>query len=117
MASETETWTSDTCASYIELLKRSPIRAPHFLTKVVSSLSSNIDTKKSALTLASYVSRIIKKDTEVESRIEFLGTLARSVWQASKAEAVEIYKQGLELADALGSDCQGRPENVLQWAV
>jgi hypothetical protein len=72
--------------------------------RIVEGYATQLSAKLATLLLGKYTLSCIKKDTEVEARIQNIGELAHSIWNVSIEEARVIFRQGLELSDAVGSD-------------
>lgn len=86
------------------------------LSHVVLRLSRNPMAQDATIKLASHVATLIATDTDIASRIETYGTLARSVWRVSPNEATAYFRRGLDIADAIGSNDFDRTNSLLAIA-
>ena len=82
----------------------------------MSGWSSISSTQRAALKLSKHVCNLIKQDTDIQTKIDNLAYLARSLWHVSKHEAGELFKQGIELADKLGSEDYPEIESLIHCA-
>ena len=103
-ANAVKAWTRESSLKAVDWIKVSPIKAYPQLLRIVEGYATQPSAERATLSLGNYTLSCIKKDTEVEARIQSLGKLAHSIWNVSIEEARVIFRQGLELADALGSD-------------
>ena len=103
-ANAVKAWTRQSSLKAVDWIKISPIKAYPQLLRIVEGYATQPSAERATLQLGNYTLSCIKKDTEVEARIQSLGKLAHSIWNVSIEEARVIFRQGLELADALGSD-------------
>ena len=88
----------------VTLIKKSQDLTIPTLMRMVQRLSRNQSLHDVALELASYVESLISKDTNINTCISSYGNLARAVWRVGHREAAAYFRQGLDLADAVGSD-------------
>ena len=101
---QSKNWTSESAKQYCEWVESSELKNQSDLTNIISELSSETVAEKAALKLTNYTAKLIKQETDIMIKIDNLAYLARAIWHASKYEAGEIFKQGIGLADKLGSD-------------
>ena len=83
------------------------------LSHIVLRLSRNPAAQDATVKLASHVATLIATDTDIASRIEAYGTLARGVWRVSRNEATAYFHRGLDIADAIGSNDFDRTNSLL----
>ncbi len=86
------------------------------LSRIVIRLSRNPVGQEAVIKLASHVATLIATDTDIASRIEAYGTLARGVWRVSRNEATAYFQRGLDIADAMGSNDFDRTNSLLAIA-
>ena len=103
-ANAVKAWTRQSSLKAVDWIKVSPIKAYPQLLRIVEGYATQPSAERATLQLGNYTLSCIKKDTEVEARIQSIGELAHSIWNVSIEEARVIFRQGLELADAVGSD-------------
>ena len=103
-ANAVKAWTRQSSLKAVDWIKVSPIKAYPQLLRIVEGYATQPSAERATLQLGNYTLSCIKKDTEVEARIQSIGKLAHSIWNVSIEEARVIFRQGLELADAVGSD-------------
>jgi hypothetical protein len=103
-ANAVKAWTRESSLKAVDWIKLSPIKACPQLLRIVEGYATQPSAERATLQLGNHTLSCIKKDTEVEVRIQNIGELAHSIWNVSIEEARVIFRQGLELADALGSD-------------
>ena len=103
-ANAVKAWTSQSSLKAVDWIKVSPIKAYPQLLRIVEGYATQPSSERATLSLGKYTLSCIKKDTEVEARIQNIGKLAHSIWNVSLEEARIIFRQGLKLADAVGSD-------------
>lgn len=84
------------------------------LTDMVTRLSRVPQCHDAALLLAGHVDRKIQLDTDVGSRVNAYGALARAVWRVSTEEAAAYFRRALDLADAIGSGDFDRTNHLLE---
>jgi hypothetical protein len=109
-------FTAQTAEALVRWLIESPIKSIEILTGAVARLSRYDDTHQAALTLAQHTDALIAAETDVVQRIAAYGTLARSVWLISSAEARAYFRRGLDMADAIGSDDWERTAELVGFA-
>ncbi len=103
-ANAVKAWTRQSSLKAVGWIKDSPIKAYPQLLRIVEAYATQPTAERATLQLGNYTLSYIKKDTEVEARIQSIGELAHSIWNISIEEARVIFRQGLELADTVGSD-------------
>lgn len=103
-ANAVKAWTRQSSLKAVDWIKVSPIKAYPQLLRIVEGYATQPSAERATLQLGNYTLSCIKKDTEIEARIQSIGKLAHSIWNVSIEEARVIFRQGLELADAVGSD-------------
>lgn len=113
---QSKNWTSESAEQYAEWLEKSDLKNHNDLTEIVAEWSSNPSTQRASLKLSKYVCNLIKQETDTQSKIDDLAYLARAVWHVSKHEAGELFKQGIELADKLGSEDYPEIESLIHCA-
>ena len=109
-------WTEKSSRESIEWIKESPIRGYNKLLKILDGLTLQPNSDKAALELTQYTLSCIKTETDINNRIRSLGILSQLVWRISREEAKEIFREGLELADAIGSDSYDEIELLVHIA-
>lgn len=82
--------------------------------QVITRLSRIEECHDAALKLAIHVENSIATDTDVSSRINSYGALARAVWRISTEESTALFRRTIELADAVGSDDFDRTNSLLE---
>ena len=102
--------TADSLASW---LPTAPGMFAPALSLIVLRLSRNQAAQDATIKLASHVATLIAADTDIASRIEAYGTLARGVWRVSRNEAKAYFQRGLDIADAIGSNDFDRTNSLL----
>jgi hypothetical protein len=113
---QSKNWSSESAEQYVEWLKRSELKNHNYLIEIVAKWSPVISTQRAALKLSRYAFHLIKQETDTQSKIDDLAYLARAVWHVSKHEAGELFKQGIELADKLGSEDYPEIESLIHCA-
>ncbi len=113
---QSKNWTLESADKYADWLEKSELKNRRDLIEIVEEWSSIPLTQRTALTLSKYTCNLIKQETDTQSKIDDLAYLARAVWHVSKYEAGEIFKQGIELADKLGSDDYPEIESLIHCA-
>ncbi len=103
-ANAVKAWTRQSSLKAVDWIKNSPIKAYPQLLRIVEGYAKQPSAEQATLQLGIYTLLCIKEDTEVETRIQSIGELAHSIWNVSIEEARVIFRQGLKLADAVGSD-------------
>ncbi|MYM21478.1 hypothetical protein GTP46_02305 [Duganella sp. FT135W] len=86
------------------------------LIYLITRLSRDPKCLDAALDLAAHADAQIQHDTDVSSRVNSYGDLARAVWRVGVEEAAAYFKQGLDLAGAIGSDDFHRTNHLLAIA-
>jgi len=113
---QSKNWTSESAAQYAEWLEKSELKNHSDLTEIVAEWSSVPLTQRASLKLSKYARNLFKQETDTQSKINDLAYLARAVWHVSKHEAGELFKQGIELADKLGSEDYPEIESLIHCA-
>ncbi|MGP8330032.1 MAG: hypothetical protein ACT6FF_06905 [Methanosarcinaceae archaeon] len=113
---QSKNWTSESAEQYAEWLEKSELKNHSDLTEIVAEWSSVPSTQRASLKLSKYACNLIKQETDTQSKIDDLAYLARAVWHVSKYEAGELFKQGIELADKLGSEDYPEIESLIHCA-
>lgn len=113
---QSNNWTSESAEQYAEWLEKSELKNHSDLTAIVAEWSSVTTTQRAALKLSKYVCNLIKQETDTQRKIDDLAFLARAVWHVSKHEAGVLFKQGIELADKLGSEDYPEIESLIHCA-
>ena len=113
---QSKNWTSESAELYAEWLEKSELRNHSDLTEIVAEWSSVPSTQRASLKLSKYACNLINQNTDTQSKIDDLAYLARAVWHVSKHEAGELFKQGIELADKLGSEDYSEIESLIHCA-
>lgn len=113
---QSKNWTSESAAKYAEWLEKSELKNHIDLTEIVAEWSSDPPTQRASLNLSKHTCNLIKKETDTQTKIDDLAYLARAVWHVSKHEAGELFKQGIELADKLGSEDYPEIESLIHCA-
>jgi len=113
---QSKNWTPESAEQYGEWLEKSEMKNHSDLTEIVAIFSSDTLTQKAALKLSKYTCDLIKQETDTQTKIDNLAYLARAVWHVSKHEAGELFKQGIELADKLGSEDYPEIESLIHCA-
>jgi len=115
-ANAVRAWTEPSSLAAVKWIKESPIEAYPWLLNTVDSFATQPTANQATLQLKNYTLSCINNDTEVEARIQSLGTLAHSIWIVSIEEAKVIFRKGLDLADALGSDNNDEMQSLVHIA-
>ena len=102
--------TADSLAAW---LSTAPGMFAPALSPVVLRLSRNPEAQDATIKLASHVATLIAADTDIASRIEAYGALARALWRVSRNEAKAYFQRGLDIADAIGSNDFDRTNSLL----
>lgn len=110
---QSKKWTSESAEKYIEWLEKSELKNHSDLIEILSELSSVPSTQRAALRLSKHTCNLIKQETDTQTKIGNLAYLARAIWHISKQEAGDLFKQGIELADKLGSDDYPEIESLI----
>lgn len=113
---QSRNWTSKSAEQYSEWLENSELKNHDYFTEIVTEWSSDLSTQKAALKLSKYTCSLIKQETDTQTKIDNIAYLARAVWHVSKHEAGELFKQGIELADKLGSEDYPEIESLIHCA-
>ena len=113
---QSKNWTSKSAEQFAEWLETSDLKNHSDLAAIVSGWSSELPTQRASLKLSKYACKLIKQETDTQTKIDNLAILARAVWHVSKYEAGEIFKQGIELADKLGSEDYEEIESLIHCA-
>lgn len=113
---QADMWTKKGASAFADWIADSSLRSPSLLISFVSGLSSRKESHLAALKLSKFTCIEIKKETDTAVKIDSLANLARSIWRVSKAEAGDVFKQGLDLADKLGSDDHYEIEALIHCA-
>ncbi len=113
---QSKNWTSESAEQYAEWLEKSELKNHSDLTDIVSEWSSIPSTQRASLKLSKHICNLIKQETDIQTKIDNLAHLARAVWHVSKHEAGELFKQGIELADKLGSEDYPEIESLIHCA-
>jgi hypothetical protein len=113
---QSKNWTSESAEQYVEWLEKSELKNHSDLTEVIAEWSSVPSTQRASLKLSKYTCNLIKQETDTQSKIDDLAYLARTIWHVSKHEAGELFKQGIELADKLGSEDYPEIESLIHCA-
>jgi hypothetical protein len=114
--SQTKSWTKENTANHIDWIKSSPLTSHSELNEVVKVWARQPHTHRAALEMCSYTAFVIKKETDTQTKIDDLAKLARGIWFVSKHEASTIFKQGIDLADKLGSEDYSEIEALIHCA-
>jgi len=113
---QSRSWTSESAEKYAKWLEKSDLKNHGDLIEIVTEWSSVPSTQRSSLKLSKYACDLIKQDTDIQNKIDDLAYLGRAVWHVSKHEAGELFKQGIELADKLGSEDYPEIESLIHCA-
>jgi hypothetical protein len=113
---QSKNWTSESAEQYAEWLEKSELKSHSDLTEFVTEWSSVPSTQRASLKLSKHTCNLIKQETDTQSKIDDIAYLARAVWHVSKYEAGELFKQGIELADKLGSEDYPEIESLIHCA-
>lgn len=113
---QSKNWTSKSAEQYSEWLEKSELKNPNDLTEIVAQWSSVSSSQRAALKLSKHACSLIKQETDTQTKIDSLAYLARAIWHISKHEAGELFKQGIEVADKLGSEDYSEIESLIHCA-
>lgn len=113
---QSKNWTSKSAEQYVEWLEKSELKNCNDFTEIVAEWSSVSSSQRAALKLSKHASNLIKQETDTQIKIDNLANLARAIWHVSKHEAGELFKQGIELADKLGSEDYSEIESLIHCA-
>ncbi|RKZ97193.1 MAG: hypothetical protein DRQ43_03325, partial [Gammaproteobacteria bacterium] len=113
---QSKNWTLESAEQYAEWLENSDLKNYSDLTEIVAEWSSVPSTQRALLKLSKHACNLIKQETDIQTKIDNYGNLARAIWHVSKHEAGELFKQGIELADKLGSEDYPEIESLIHCA-
>jgi hypothetical protein len=113
---QSNNWSSESAEQYGEWLEKSELKNHSDLTEIVAEWSSVPSTQRTSLKLSKHACNLIKQETDTQTKIDDLAYLARAVWHVSKHEAGELFIQGIELADKLGSEDYPEIESLIHCA-
>lgn len=85
-------------------------------TETIKLLAGSPACHAAALRLARSVGPVIAADTDIETQIRAYGAVSIALWPISTDEARAYFKQGLELADNVGSGDHEQVSQLLAFA-
>lgn len=103
-------------AAIADYLKASKIATVSTWIETIRLLAENPACHAVALDLTKSAAPIIAGDTEILTQVSGYGALSVALWPLSTEEAAHYFKQGLQLADGVGSDDQERISELLVFA-
>lgn len=113
---QSRNWTSESTEKYAEWIEKSELKNPDDLIDIITVWSSAPLSQRAALKLSKHACKLIKQETDTQIKIDNLAYLARVIWHVSKHEAGEVFKQGIELSDKLGSEDYPEIESLIHCA-